>query len=231
MCEYNAMKSTQEIFYKLKLLSKKWENYFDVYDKILLPYVSKNPKMLEIGVAHGGSLELWLKYFDNAVEMYAVDINKDFLDYKFDVKVDYACVDQGSKEHWDSYLKDKPNFDIIIDDGSHDSNHQIITLITLFSKLADGGIYVIEDTHTSYWSAWGGGLQKQGTFIEFAKGLVDFLHAPHIKESAPPALVEALGSLKSVTFYNSMVVLEKGPTSPSIEADSSKYKNPDFDWN
>jgi hypothetical protein len=225
------MKSTQEIFYKLKLLSKKWENYFDVYDKILLPYVGKNPKMLEIGVAHGGSLELWLKYFDNAVEMYAVDINKDFLDYKFDVKVNYACVDQGSKEHWDAYLKDKPNFDIIIDDGSHDSNHQITTLITLFSKLADGGIYVIEDTHTSYWSAWGGGLQKQGTFIEFAKGLVDFLHAPHIRESAPPALVEAFGSLKSVTFYNSMVILEKGPTSPSIEADSSKYKNPNFDWN
>jgi hypothetical protein len=224
------MTSTYDIFYKLKLLSKKWNNYFEVYDELLKNYVGKNPKMLEIGVAHGGSLELWLKYFDNEVDLYAVDINKDFLDYKFDAKVDYACVDQSSTEHWNAYLTGKPNFDIIVDDGSHDSEHQILTLITLFSKLNDGGIYVVEDTHTSYWPEWGGGLHKQGTFVEFAKQLIDLLHAPHIRESAPPALVKAFVDLKSVTFHNSMVVLEKGITRPSTEAVSNANRNPVFSW-
>ena len=231
MCEYHAMNSTYDIFYKLKLLSKKWENYFEVYDEIFKPYQNKNPKFLEIGVAHGGSLELWLKYFDNNVDLYAVDINKDFLDYKFDnVKVDYACVDQSSVEHWDAYLKDKPKFDIIIDDGSHDSEHQITTLLTLFPHLADGGIYVVEDTHTSYWNEWGGGLHKKGTFIEFVKGFIDFLHAPHIKESAPPGLVTALHNFKSIRFHNSMVILEKGVTRPSKEAISTAKQNPNFLW-
>lgn len=231
MCEYHAMTSTYDIFYKLKLLSKKWENYFEVYDEIFKPYQNKNPKFLEIGVAHGGSLELWLKYFDNNVDLYAVDINKDFLDYKFDnVKVDYACVDQSSVEHWDAYLKDKPKFDIIIDDGSHDSEHQITTLLTLFPHLADGGIYVVEDTHTSYWNEWGGGLHKKGTFIEFVKGFIDFLHAPHIKESAPPGLVTALHNFKSIRFHNSMVILEKGVTRPSKEAISTAKQNPNFLW-
>ena len=224
------MTSTYDIFYKLKLLSKKWNNYFEVYDKILAPYKDTNPKMLEIGVAHGGSLELWLKYFDNNVQMYAVDINKDFLDYKFDVTVDYACVDQSSIEHWDAYLRGKPNFDIIIDDGSHDSDHQILTVLTLFPQLNDNGIYVIEDTHTSYWLEWGGGLHKQGTCIEFAKGLIDLLHMPHIRESAPPALVQAFKNLKSVTFHNSMIVLEKGVTRPSTEAVSTAKQNPNFLW-
>jgi len=224
------MTSTYDIFYKLKLLSKKWNNYFEVYDNILKNYVGKNPKMLEIGVAHGGSLELWLKYFDNEVDLYAVDINKDFLDYKFDAKVDYACVDQSSTEHWNAYLTGKPKFDIVVDDGSHDSEHQILTLLTLFPKLNEGGIYVVEDTHTSYWSEWGGGLHKQGTFIEFAKQLIDLLHAPHIRESAPPALAKAFVDLKSVTFHNSMVVLEKGVTRPPTEAVSTANRNPVFSW-
>ena len=231
MCECDAMNSTYEIFYKLKLLSKKWNNYFEVYDEILKPYQNKNPNFLEIGVAHGGSLELWLKYFENNINLYAVDINKDFLDYKFDdAKVDYACVDQSSVEHWDAYLKDKPNFDIIVDDGSHDSEHQIVTLLTLFPKLNNNGIYVIEDTHTSYWTEWGGGLHKKGTLIEFAKGLIDFLHHPHIRESAPPGLIEAFKNLKTVRFYNSMVILEKAVTRPSTEAVSDAKQNPNFKW-
>lgn len=231
MCECHAMTSTYDIFYKLKLLSKKWNNYFEVYDKILNPYIGKNPKMLEIGVAHGGSVELWLKYFDNEVDLHAVDINKDFLDYKFDdAKVNYACVDQSSLEHWNAYLSSHSNFDIIIDDGSHDSDHQIITLLTLFPILNDGGIYIVEDTHTSYWPEWGGGLHKKGTFIEFAKQLLDLLHAPHIRESAPPALEKAFKNLKSVTFHNSMVVLEKGITRPSTEAVSTANRNPNFTW-
>lgn len=224
------MTSTHDIFYKLKLLSKKWNNYFEIYDNILAPYKGKKPKMLEIGVAHGGSLEMWIKYFEEEVQLYAVDINKEFLDYKFDIPVDYACVDQSSGEHWDAYLNGKPKFDIIIDDGSHDSEHQIFTLLTLFPKLNDGGIYVVEDTHTSYWPEWGGGLGKQGTFMEFAKGLLDFIHAPHIRQSAPPGLVESFKNLKSITFHNSVVVFEKGPTRPSTEAVSTAKQNPNFSW-
>ena len=38
-------------------------------------------------------------------------------------------------------------FDIIIDDGSHASHHQQISLAILFRHLADGGLYIVEDLH------------------------------------------------------------------------------------
>ena len=42
-------------------------------------------------------------------------------------------------------------FDIIIDDGSHMTKHQIDTFEHLFeTMLVDGGLYVIEDLHTSF---------------------------------------------------------------------------------
>lgn len=205
------MKRTADIFYGLEHYGKKWTHYFDVYDKLLPQYIGKNPKFLEIGVDRGGSLELWLKYFDNNIDLYAVDINPDSLKYEFNgASVNYALLDQSNEEQWNEYLKDKPNFDVIVDDGSHINSHQILTLLTLYPKLNDGGIYVVEDTHTSYWHEWNGGLHKQGTFIEFAKGLLDYIHMPFVGAEPPKFMNDTFKNLKSITFYNSLCILEKG---------------------
>lgn len=232
MCEYHAMKSTREIFWKLKLQCHKWENYFDVYDEMLLPFVDKHPKVLEIGVAHGGSLEMWIEYFEGKLDLYGVDINKEYLDYKFDdAHVQYSCVDQGSQEHWDAYLSDNKRFDIIVDDGSHVMNDQIVTLLNLFPKLNNNGIYLIEDTHTSYWNAYGGGLKKESSCIEFCKHLADLLHAPHINETPPPKLKEVFVDLHSVTFYNSLILLKKKYIEHHAKpAHNDESWDPNFKW-
>ena len=227
------MKKTRDIFWKkLKLQSHKWDNYFDIYDKIMLPYIDKHPKLLEIGCAHGGGLEMWINYFDAKLDLYAVDINKDFLGYKFDnIEVKYSCVDQGSQEHWNAYLSDGKTFDIIIDDGSHVMNDQITTLLTLFPKLNEGGMYMIEDTHTSYWKGYEGGLHKQGTCVEFCKQLIDLLHVPHINEAPPPELARVFKDLKSVEFYNSIIVLRKERVeNPAKPAHNEEGWDPNFKW-
>ena len=56
-------------------------------------------------------------------------------------------VDQGSRESLEAFLRDHPNpdFDIIIDDGSHRADHQQISLEVLFPHLKPGGLYFIED--------------------------------------------------------------------------------------
>lgn len=227
------MKSTRDIFWKkLKLQCHKWENYFDIYDKIFLPYLDKHPKVLEVGCAHGGGLELLINLFDAKLDLYAVDINKDFLGYKFDdIEVKYSCVDQGSDEHWSAYLSDGKTFDIIIDDGSHVMNDQITTLLTLFPKLNEGGMYIIEDTHTSYWKGYDGGLHKEGTLIEFCKKLIDLIHAPHINETPPPELARIFKNLKSIEFYNSIIVLKKEYVEfPNKPAHNEEGWNPNFKW-
>jgi hypothetical protein len=42
-------------------------------------------------------------------------------------------------------------FDVVIDDGSHVSAHQITSFYFLFNHLRAGGFYVIEDIQTSFW--------------------------------------------------------------------------------
>eukprot|EP00850_Spirogloea_muscicola_P020501 SM000218S06597 [mRNA] locus=s218:64608:65598:- [translate_table: standard] len=64
--------------------------------------------------------------------------------------------------------------DILVDDGGHKPDMQIATFEELYPAIRpDGGVYVCEDMHTSYWPAFSGGLRRNGTFVEYAKGLVD----------------------------------------------------------
>jgi hypothetical protein len=216
------MKNMRELFYNTKRHSKKWENYFQVYEKHFSPYVDKDPTILEVGVAHGGSTEMYKQYFTDCT-IYAVDYDTAFEHVVDDLGVTVTLGDQQNPEFWDSYLKDKPEFDIIIDDGGHTMQQQIVTLLKTYPKLKEGGTYVVEDTHTSYWEAWGGKFRDPSTFIEMSKGLVDLLHGPHIKEVTPPKeLLDIFQDLWSVTYYNSIVVFEKRKSLPSIEANNGK---------
>ena len=71
-----------------------------------------------------------------------------------------------------------------------------------------GGLYVVEDTHSSYHPKWGGGLRRPGSFIEQAKALVDQLHAWYgpIPGLEPDYVTQ---TAHGVHFYDSMVVIEK----------------------
>jgi hypothetical protein len=44
--------------------------------------------------------------------------------------------------------------DLIVDDGSHLTSHQIKSLELLRPKLKPGGIYILEDIHTSFMSEY-----------------------------------------------------------------------------
>ena len=62
---------------------------------------------------------------------------------------------------------------ILIDDGGHTMEQQIVTFEELYDHINDGGIYLCEDVHTSYLEKFGGGYQKEGTFIEYSKKIID----------------------------------------------------------
>ena len=191
-----------EILQGLEKRTVKWNTYFDDYEKHLNKYVQQNPTVLEIGVAEGGSLEMWSKYFVNG-SIHGMDLDQRIMDYKYSQPNIFTHHgDQSSDEYWD-YFNNHTNimFDVIIDDGSHVNSHQILTLLNLFPRLKNNGTYVIEDTHTSYWQPYEGGLLKQGTFIETVKGLIDFLHRQHIDAHLNEKMVDIFKDLKSIQFY------------------------------
>jgi len=122
-------------------------NYCQFYERTL---PKKPKKLLEIGVFKGASLAMWSEYFPDT-EIWGVDL---FADHsEADVR-SYLLDECGCKNivlrqgnQCDYVLLDalrNEDFDIVIDDGSHNSRDQMMT----FYGLYNGRHYYIEDLHT-----------------------------------------------------------------------------------
>lgn len=148
------MTEMEKIFYELELHSLKWNNYFENYERHLSKFKGKNPRVLEIGVKHGGGVELLHKYFGGG-KFYGIDcwVDSTEIDFaKYGIDCTMFLGDQGNPNWWDNWLKENPDlqFDIIIDDGSHIPPHQTMSITKTFDRLLDNGVYVVEDTMLSF---------------------------------------------------------------------------------
>jgi hypothetical protein len=65
---------------------------------------------------------------------------------------------------------------------------------------------MVEDCHTSYWDEFGGGLRREGTFIEWIKERIDDLHGYHRPEPADPTWTEYVDAIHC---YDSVIVIDK----------------------
>ncbi|MBA3721873.1 MAG: class I SAM-dependent methyltransferase [Parachlamydiaceae bacterium] len=161
--------------------SSTFHNYTKVYAKYFDSLRNDKIKFLEIGINKGFSAKLWESYFTDG-DLHFVDIDKINIQY-YSPRAHYHFVDQTNFTDLTKLVKSLGgNFDIIIDDGGHTMHQQIMSFQTLFPYVKNGGIYVIEDLHTSYWQEYGGGGQigaparGKGTCIEFLKERIDDLN-------------------------------------------------------
>lgn len=202
-------KSFQELFLEHKgRLIDKWSGYLDIYDRHLDRYRDRPIKVLEIGVYHGGSLQLLKKYFGEAAMVIGVDIDPGCAGFAED-RVSVEIGDQSSQPFWQSFFERHGEFDVIIDDGSHISEHQIVTLLMAWPHLRDGGTYLVEDLHCAYWAGYFGGYRSKVSFIEFAKDRVDDMNAFWSKDGESFVPNEFTKELGALTFYDSIAVFEK----------------------
>jgi hypothetical protein len=141
-----------------------YTRYYDFYFSSIKNEV-KN--ILEIGILGGSSIKMWQEYFAAAV-VHGVDIDPECKKYE-NPRTKIYIGDQ-SDPNFMGVLAKNEKFDIIIDDGSHISEHQIKTFGFLFSSLKDNGIYVIEDSKTSYHRQWVGSHE---TCVNYFKRIVD----------------------------------------------------------
>jgi cephalosporin hydroxylase len=212
----------EQIFEGLKYSSTKWSGYFDVYEHHLAKFRGKAPRILEIGVLGGGSIEMWHKYFGPGTFVVGIDINPDCEQYTYEGDTKIVIGDQGNPEFWKAFTPNFPEFDIIIDDGGHEMDQQLTTLQYTYPTLKEGGVYIVEDTHTSYWPDWGGAYGKQETFLNRSKQITDVLNQQHFTEPhIDQEILNVFSGLYSVTFYNSMVVFEKRKLKPFYIKDNT----------
>ena len=184
----------------------KWNHYFPIYERHFERFVNRPVTVLEIGCLHGGSLQLWKRYFGPHATIIGVDIEPACLSHVED-QINIRIGSQNDREFLKSVVEEFGIIDIVIDDGSHISEDQIISFNTLFDHVSENGIYALEDLHTNYWEETGGGVRKAGTFIETAKHLIDELNAYHTRGALD--VTRFTNTAASMHFYDSMVIIEK----------------------
>jgi tetratricopeptide (TPR) repeat protein len=118
--------------------------YLRHYDRILGHLRHAPITVLEIGVFRGASLRMWARYFDQA-KIVGVDINPECRQHADD-RCDVEIGSQADPQFLDD-LGRKWQPSVIIDDGSHQADHVILTFRKLFPHLRDAGIYIVEDLH------------------------------------------------------------------------------------
>jgi len=67
--------------------------------------------------------------------------------------------------------------------------------------------------HAAYWAGHGGCLHAPGSFIQRCKGLVDEINGEWTPQKE--LVTDFTRSTMSMSFYNSVVVFEKGRLPPS----------------
>jgi hypothetical protein len=187
-----------------------------VYDRLFRPIRWQKLSVLEIGVggyddnSGGRSLRLWRSFFPRA-DIAALDL------------YDKTCLSRGRVQVFqgsqvdravlDRIAHNRGGFDIVIDDGSHINEHQIRSFEILFPHLRAGGIYVVEDTQTSYWEGFGGGTvgsEAHGkSCVTYFKNLIDGLnHAEFPNAGYTPTRYDL--EIVSIQFVHNLIIIEKG---------------------
>lgn len=203
-------------------------NYIPAYDFYFSSLRNRRINFLEIGFFVGNSARMWDQYFPRA-NLHFIDIVPEFLEkyaHGLSSRCHFHIVDQANKEDLLKFIeKVGIQFDVILDDGGHKMNQQITSFITLFPYVKSGGIYIIEDLHTSYWSSFGGSGEignpktNQDSTIYFLQSLihdVNFIGATTgyadkalCSESIRKNLTYYQRHIRSIHFYSSLCFIIK----------------------
>ncbi len=199
----------------------KFQHYLPIYESVLAPFRSRPIRMLEIGVARGGSLQMWRRYLHPESVIVGIDIEPHTR--RFDEPSQRVHVRIGSQQDisfLQSVVSELGPFDVILDDGSHMTSHMVDTFRYLFPNgLASGGCYLVEDIHANYWYPF---RDNPMSFVDFTKWLIDAMHAHYqittgihnfregsSRRSTVLSVPLATTLIEKVEFYDSIALIHR----------------------
>ena len=193
-------------FKESKLHSSKGNTFFPVYEELFSKYRGKKITFVEIGVKWGGSLFMWKSYFGPSAKIIGIDFDpetKKLEKYGFEIFIG----DQSSKKFWDDFFSKVGNIDILLDDGGHTNENQILTLNNTVEYINDNGIVLIEDSLSSYNKKFFN--PSKYSFINYSKFLVDDINS-RVKKIYKYTGLQKKNSLKdkiySIKYFTNFVV-------------------------
>jgi hypothetical protein len=176
----------------------KWLHYFEAYHRHFQKFVGHEVHVLEIGIYSGGSLDMWRNYFGSKSRLYGVDIQPACKAHENE----YTKVfigDQADRNFWREFKRQVPAVDILIDDGGHIPEQQMVTLEEMLPHLRPGGIYFCEDIQGRF-----------NDFNSFVAGLLASLNSclpANADSGVPPTGFQS--QVHSIHCYPFATVIEK----------------------
>jgi hypothetical protein len=183
----------------------KWAHYVPVYERLLSPLRGRPITLIEVGVGDGGSLEVWRRYLGPAARIIGVDCDS-AASRLADESVEIVIGDQSNPAFWAELLQRTGPVDVLIDDGGHAPDQQIVTVACAVAHLRDGGVIVVEDTHSAFMPK-NYPAARRFDLMAFAQHVVAAMHRrnPMVTHGVDDAMGFAK-AIHRVEFVESMIV-------------------------
>lgn len=206
---------------KMQLIGEKYKTdkithhkYHEIYPTYIEKFYEKSGGIIEIGLepkTGKASLQMWLELFPN---MHIYGLDRGTPDESTERYTILQC-DQSNPDQLDNCVqKIKHPIYFINDDGSHLPEHQLLTFNKLFPLLEAGGVYIVEDIETSYWTKHGlyGYETRYGkghpkSIIEIFKQAIDGVNMEFSKST--DGQVQHQKEIASISFAKNCTVVIK----------------------
>ena len=192
--------------------STKISTYFNTYAELFGKYRNTNCVFIETGILGGGSLFMWRDRLGPDARIIGIDLNPaalKWIDFGFEIYIG----DQGDPEFWRTTLNHIGDFDVLLDDGGHQSFQQIVTTTESIKHAKKDCIIAIEDTHTSFMVDFNS--HQDNTFLNYAKDSTDVLtlkgasmYPNRIKQPTNKEIFNLYKYVSSIQFFNSLVAFK-----------------------
>lgn len=181
--------------------------YDKAYEPVFNPLRHQPISLLEIGVEDGHSMATWAEYFTHPKTRIVGLAYKNKLKETLDdqrMQIAYGSQDSPTVQR---ELARKGNYSIIIDDGSHVPSHQWNSFNALWPFVMPGGLYIIEDVETNYWSTgtsiYGHKLASEHNIMGNFKAIIDTAVNSEFSTGVDSSDVE------SISFHRNCIMLRK----------------------
>ena len=215
----------------------KWLHYFPIYEEVMGRFCtgSGEIRMAEIGIQSGGSMLMWRHAFGSKLKLLlGLDINPNTKAWeRFGSNVKVEIGSQSDAAFLEAVSNKYPEgFDIILDDGSHVSDHQFVTFCQLWPAVRSGGVFIIEDV-TGYnplikWLLFGHNLPQLNSSLPrlYWSGSKYSMDGRGKQDGLPDAAIQ--DEIESIKLYPFMIVIAK--RSELLTSDTLKATRHGSQW-
>ena len=192
--------------------SFKVSNYFHIYAELFSHLRGQECTFIETGVLNGGSLFMWRNWLGPQARIIGIDLNPNVNKWK-NFGFEIYIGDQGDPQFWrETFLAIGP-FDVLLDDGGHQSFQQIATLTEGLKAVKPAGLIVVEDTITSYMEDFS--EHGDNCFLNYAKTATDTLVAQccdlwrgEFRQVVNHEVMRQFSQVRSIEFFPGMVAFK-----------------------